>query len=72
LKKRLGRQDWLVAWTASRRPKWMSHKRWLAIAGQTLTLRQISFRVCRKGFRTNWAWIIVSVLSKACGRLSGR
>jgi histone H3/H4 len=62
LKKRLGRQDWLVAWTASRRPKWMSHKRWLAIAGQTLTLRQISFRVCRKGFRTNWAWIITTLV----------
>jgi Transposase DDE domain len=62
LKKRLGRQDWLVTWTASRRPSWMSNKRWSAIAQQTLELRQISFRVCRKGFRTNWAWIITTLV----------
>lgn len=62
LKKRQGKQDMLVTWTASRRPTWLSKKRWAKIAGQTLTLRQISFRVCRKGFRTHWAWIIVTLL----------
>lgn len=62
LKKRLGKQDILVTWSASRRPKWLSKKRWATIADQTLTLRQISFRVCRKGFRTHWAWIIVTLL----------
>jgi hypothetical protein len=62
LKKRLGKQDLLVTWEATRRPKWMSKKRWEKFAQQTLTLRQISFRVCRKGFRTNWAWIITTLL----------
>jgi transposase len=61
-KSHLGRQDMLVTWKASKRPKWMSKKRWEKIAGQTLTLRQISFRVCRKGFRTHWAWIITTLL----------
>ena len=62
LKKRLGKQDALVTWSASSRPKWLSKKRWALIADQTLALRQISFRVCRKGFRTHWAWIIVTLL----------
>ena len=62
LKKRLGRQDLLVEWSATQCPTWMSRKRWEKIAGQTLTLRQISFRICRKGFRTQWAWIITTLL----------
>lgn len=62
LKQRLGKQDMLVTWKASRRPKWMSERRWAKIAGQTLILRQISFRVCRRGFRTHWAWIITTLL----------
>ena len=60
--KRLGKQDLLVRWTACRRPTWLSRKRWAAIAGQELVLRQISFRVCREGFRTHWAWIITTLL----------
>ena len=60
--KRLGRQDMLVTWTACQRPKWMSKKRWATVSGQTLKLRQIAFRVCRKGFRTHWAWIITTLL----------
>lgn len=66
LKKRQGKQDILVTWSASRRPQWLSKKRWAKIAGQTLTLRQISFRVCRKGFRTHWAWIITTRLDPKC------
>jgi Transposase DDE domain len=62
LQKRQGKQDILVTWSASRRPKWLSKKRWEKVADQTLTLRQISFRVCRKGFRTHWAWIITTLL----------
>lgn len=61
-KQRLGKQDMLVNWSASSCPTWMSKKRWKVIAGQTLTLRQISFRVCRKGFRTHWAWIITTLV----------
>jgi hypothetical protein len=57
-----GKQDMLVTWKASKRPSWMSKQRWEKIAGQTLTLRQISFRVCRKGHRTHWAWIITTLL----------
>ena len=60
--RRQGKQDLLVRWTATVRPKWLSQKRWDDIKGQTLTLRQISFRVCRKGFRTHWAWIITTLL----------
>lgn len=59
--KRLGRQDLLVQWTGSCRPKWISKRRWQAIKDQRLLLRQISFRICRKGFRTHWAWIITTL-----------
>lgn len=59
--KRLGKQDVLVRWTAYRRPSWLSRKRWAALARQELVLRQISYRVCRKGFRTQWAWIITTL-----------
>lgn len=60
--KRLGRQDLLVRWKAYRCPTWLSKNRWEAFVGQELILRQISFRVCRKGFRTNWAWIVTTLL----------
>jgi len=62
LHQRQGKQDLLVTWTASRRPTWMSNKRWAAIKDQTLTLRQISFRICRPGYRTHWAWIATTLL----------
>jgi hypothetical protein len=60
--KRQGRQDLLVRWIAHRRPKWLSVRRWRNIAGVELILRQISFRVCRRGFRTSWAWIVTTLL----------
>ena len=60
--KHLGHQDLLVRWTAYRCPKWLSKKRWKGLVNTELTLRQISFRVCRKGFRTHWAWIITTLL----------
>jgi hypothetical protein len=60
-KQRLGKQDMLVTWTASRRPAWMGQRRWKEIKDQQLTLRQISFRVCRKGFRSHQAWIITTL-----------
>lgn len=59
--KRLGRQDLLVRWTASRCPKWMSKLRWATFKDQELVLRQICFRVTRKGFGTSWAWIITTL-----------
>jgi hypothetical protein len=59
--KQLGKQDMLVRWKASRRPTWMSKERWDKLAKE-LTLRQIAFRVCRRGFRPTWAWIVTTLL----------
>ena len=59
---RLGKQDLLVGWKPCRRPKWMSGKRWEALASRELVLRQIAYRVHRKGFRAPWAWIITTLL----------
>lgn len=64
LVKRLGKQDLQVRWTACRRPDWLSERRWAAIKDQPLILRQISFRVCRDGFRTRWAWIVTTLLDE--------
>jgi len=61
LVKRLGRQDLLVRWTATCRPKWLSKKSWKPLAARQLVLRQIAFRILRKGFRTQWAWIITTL-----------
>lgn len=58
----LGKQDMLVCWKAYRRPAWLSKKRWQTLTNEVLTLRQISFRVYRKGFRIQWAWIITTLL----------
>lgn len=57
----LGKQDVLVQWSASRRPKWLSRRRWQPLAQQQLVLRQIAYRVHRKGFRPEWAWIITTL-----------
>jgi hypothetical protein len=58
--RRLGKQDWLVRWTPQRRPRWMKAKEWKDLPAE-LTLRQISFRLCRPGFRTQWAWVITTL-----------
>jgi hypothetical protein len=62
--RRLGKQDLLVQWKRRKRPTWMSRVRF-ALLPKTLLLRQISFRLCRKGFRPNWAWIITDRLDPA-------
>ena len=59
---RLGKQDLLVGWIACRRPTWLSRKRWVPLSRQELVLRQIAYRVHRKGFRVQWAWIITTLL----------
>jgi hypothetical protein len=62
--KRLGRQDWLVRWIKDckgRRVRWMSKVQWKTLPGE-LTLRQISFRIVRPGFRVRWAWIVTTLL----------
>lgn len=59
--KRLGKQDNLVIWRKGKqRVGWLSKPAWKALPEQ-LTLRQISFRITRKGFRTHWAWIITTL-----------
>jgi transposase len=62
LKKRLGKQDLLIEWSAGRKPAWLSDRRWKALRKQTLLVRQICFRVCRKGHRTRWAWIATTLV----------
>jgi hypothetical protein len=57
----LGRQDLLVRWSKGEaRVRWISKRAWKALPEQ-LILRQISFRITRKGFRTHWAWIITTL-----------
>jgi hypothetical protein len=58
--RRLGRQDWLVRWTPARRPGWMTRAAWKRMP-QELILRQISFRLCRRGFRTQWGWLVTTL-----------
>lgn len=58
--RKLGRQDMLVVWKKVRRPTWLSVVKWKALPAETV-LRQVSFRVTRKGFRTHWAWVITTL-----------
>jgi len=58
--RRLGRQDVLVTWRKTRRVGWMSRRRWDRLPAE-LTLRQVSFRITRRGFRTNWAWLVTTL-----------
>ena len=61
-RRKLGQQDKLMWWNKSdRRPTWLSRRKWGELPGQ-LTLRQISFRICRRGYRTQWAWLITTLL----------
>ena len=59
---KLGKQDLLVSWGRPRRHKrrWLSDRRWKQLP-QSLTLRQIAFRLCRPGFRSRWAWVITTL-----------
>ena len=60
--RRLGKQDMLVEWRKPAvRPKWISAKAWAALP-EKITLRQITFRICRPGFRTTWVRVITTLL----------
>lgn len=63
----LGRQDVLVRWRApDARPPWLSRRRWAAaVRGRALVLRQVAFRVRRRGFRTRWAWLVTTLTDPA-------
>lgn len=58
---KLGRQDQVVCWDKGTRPTWMSRQRFAALP-PSLRLRQIAFRICRPGFRTQWAWLLTTLL----------
>jgi hypothetical protein len=58
--RQLGRQDMLVQWNRTPRPRWMNARRF-ALLPQSLVLRQISFQLHRKGFRPVWAWVITDL-----------
>jgi hypothetical protein len=62
LVERLGRQDLLVCWDKpQRRPvAWISRQRWKLLPA-TLRLRQIAYRMHRRGFRTQWGWLITTL-----------
>lgn len=58
---RLGKQDYLVQWhRPPKRPGWMSRRRWQKIP-DSIVLRQIAYRLVRKGFRTHWGWIATTL-----------
>jgi hypothetical protein len=58
---KLGKQDLLVRWMPTARPAWLSARRWVSLSQRQLELRQISYRICRRGFRVQWAWIITTL-----------
>jgi hypothetical protein len=60
--KQLGPQDMLVRWEkpARHHVKWMSKFGWKKLP-QFLMLRQISFQLHRKGFRSQWVWVITTL-----------
>jgi hypothetical protein len=60
--KMLGKQDMLVEWRRPQvKPQWISVKAWAALP-QKITLRQVTFRICRKGFKPTWVRVITTLL----------
>jgi hypothetical protein len=60
--RRLGRNDLLVRWDKPEQHKlsWMSRRRWGQLP-TSLVLRQVAFRLCRAGFRPQWAWVLTTL-----------
>ena len=59
---RLGENDLLVRWTKPpRRVGWMSKQRWDLLPAE-LTLRQVSCRIKKPGFRDQWLRVITTLL----------
>src|SRR5207244_4213300 len=59
--RRLGKQDLLVCWPKGRRPAWLSRRRFTGLPA-CIDLRQIAFSICRKGHRTQWAYLITTLV----------
>ena len=66
--RRLGPGDWLVRWDkpprAGQRPGWISRVRWASLPAAA-DLRQVSYRVRRKGYRTRAVTLITTLLDPA-------
>jgi hypothetical protein len=65
--KRLEKQDLLVEWRKPERGKaaWMTARAWAALP-ERMTLRQVTFRICRgPGFRPTWVRVITTLLDPA-------
>jgi hypothetical protein len=63
--KRLGRGDWLVDWHKCKAgPKWPDKATWRAMP-DALTVREISFRVPVRGFRTRLVTVATTLLDPA-------
>jgi hypothetical protein len=60
--KRLGKNDWLVAWSKGSKPSpWLELPRWTALAAQ-LTVRVVKGRCWRKGFRVRQVTLVTTLL----------
>jgi hypothetical protein len=60
--KRLGRGDWLVIWRKSKPgPKWPDKSTWQTVP-DTLTVREIAYKVPVKGFRTRAITVATTLL----------
>ena len=59
---RLAKDDWLVVWTKMKQPpKWLSAEQWAAVPA-TLLVRQGSFSIAIKGFRTQQVTLATTLL----------
>ena len=61
---KLGPNDHLVEWTKPARPDWMSRKQYAALS-ETMFIRELSFRLIRKGYRTRTIVIATTLLDAA-------
>ena len=59
---RLAKDDWLVVWTKMKQPpKWMSAEQWATVPA-TLLVRQVTFSIAFKGFRTQQVTLATTLL----------
>ena len=60
-RRRIGPGDWVVSWWADRRGQAMTRWQWLHLPRE-LQLRQIQFRIQRKGYRARVEYLITTLL----------
>jgi hypothetical protein len=60
--RRLGKNDWLVAWTKMKQPpKWFTPEQWAAVPAELL-VRQVTFSVPVNGWRTRTVTVATTIL----------